>query len=146
MDEGGVLKHDRKIADALFSLDDGIATYEKLSWIALAITGVAMALLPWFIWDNLSVARAEAADYNDKVQFVCGETWVSFRPIGMTEPPRTDIRPIVNQVWTIPKDQILRAFSSSKTGHSYLYSRFEGKRMLVYVAPDTYWKIVECLN
>ena len=140
------MKHDRKIADALCSLNGEMATYEKLLWMALVIAGVAAALLAWFIWDNLGVARARAADYNDKVPFVCGETWVSFRPIGMTEPPRTDIRPVANQVWTIPKDQILRAFSSSKTGHSYLYSRFEGKRMLVYVAPDTYWKIVECLN
>jgi len=94
----------------------------------------------------LLFALSANAQQDSRVAFVRGPTWVTFQVIGMTEPPRTDIRPMVSQIWTIPKDQILRAFSSVETGRSYICSEFEDKRMLVYVAPDTYWKIVNCLN
>lgn len=53
---------------------------------------------------------------------------------------------VVYQVWTIPKENIRLAFIGTKTGISYRYTRYENKPMLVYVAPDTYWKIVECLD
>ena len=82
-----------------------------------------------------------------KARFVCGDSWVTFEPVGLNEPPLKEIRPLQKQLWTIQKKEIHRAFINLETGSTYLYVRVDNKNpFLVYISPDTYWKTVECLN
>ena len=71
------------------------------------------------------------------MQFICGDTWITFKPIGLREPPTKVVAPVVvDHVCTISKDNIKRAFLGLDNRVGYLYSRFEGKLRLVYMAPE----------
>ena len=81
-----------------------------------------------------------------EARFVCGDSWITFEPVELNEPPLKEVRALQKQVWTIQKKDIHRAFINLETHKSYLYVRFKDKPLLVYISYDTYWKTVECLN
>ena len=79
-------------------------------------------------------------------KFVCGERWLTFEPVGLTEPPLKDVDPITDQVWTIRKAELLHAFVGFDNGPAYLSTHIRGKTALIYVAPERYWWIPKCLG
>ena len=81
-----------------------------------------------------------------EVRFVCGDTWITLKPVGLNGPPLKTIAPVDEQFWTVAKDESERGFFGIQAGRSYFLATFAGKKALIHVAPGTYWKTAECVN
>ena len=108
--------------------------------------GLAVLLCLCLVLALAAGAQARTRSQDSAAKFVCGERWITFEPVGLTEPPLKDVEPIKDQVWTIRKTELLRAFAGFDNGLACLSTEFRGKLALIYVMPETYWKIVKCLG